>query len=72
MFCTSEILNTAHLKPIFRQHNINLVFSTLPTQIQMDIVYRKTGFKREFSRFMTNINNHLICFEKNDKYTFKG
>ena len=31
----------------------------------MDIVYRKTGFKREFLKFLVyNINNHMICFEK--------
>ena len=59
-------------------HTFNTYFLTtqypfsilyLPSQIQMDIVYQKTGLKREFSRFLmynfsTNINNHLICFEK--------
>ena len=29
----------------------------------MDIVYRRTGFKRKFSRFLR---------KKNDKYVFKG
>ena len=51
-------LKYSHLKPIFRRHNIHLVSSTsqIPTQIQMDIVSPKSGFKREFS----NINNHLF------------
>ena len=44
----------------------------LPTQIQMDIVYRKAGFNCQFSRFVcTKINDHLICFEKMDKYVSK-
>ena len=30
----------------------------------MDIVYRKTAFKRVFKISDVNINNHLICFEK--------
>ena len=34
----------------------------------MDILYRKIGIKREFSRFCTNINYHLICFEKKITY----
>ena len=35
----------------------------------LTFVYRKTCFKREFSRFLDkNTNNHLICCEKNDKY----
>ena len=36
----------------------------LPTQIQMDIIYRKTGFKREFSRFQMYKNkySHWICW----------
>ena len=38
----------------------------------MDIVYRKTDFNREFSRFlMYKKNNHLICFEKHNKYVFR-
>ena len=56
-------LKYAHLTPIFWQHNIHLVSSYLPTQIQINIVHRKTGFKRKFSR-CTNMNNHLFCFEK--------
>ena len=43
----------------------------LPTQTQKDIVYRETGFNREFFR-CTNIINHLICSKKNDGYVFKG
>ena len=41
-------LKYTHLKPGFRQHN-PFSIHYLPTQIQMDIVYRKPGFKREFS-----------------------
>ena len=33
----------SHVSPIFGLHNIHLLFS-LSTQIQMDIVYGKTGF----------------------------
>ena len=43
-------LKYAHLTPVLRKHNVHLKFSTCQ-HIQMDIVYRKTGFKREFSRF---------------------
>ena len=35
----------------------------MPTQILIDIEYQKTGFKRKFSRFLTNMNYHPICFE---------
>ena len=42
------------------------------TQIKMDIMYQKAGFKRMFNKFLiykyTNIlNNHLICFERDDR-----
>ena len=39
----------------------------------MDIVYRKTGFKSEFSRFLMYKykKKHLICLKKNDKYASK-
>ena len=31
----------------------------------------KTGLKRIFKAFWcTNINNHQVCFEKDDKYLF--
>ena len=43
-------LKYAHLTLTFRLGNIHLVFSI--TQIQMDIVYRKTSLNREFSRFL--------------------
>ena len=38
----------------------------MPTETQMDIVYRNTDFKREFSRFLIYkyVKNHLISFEK--------
>ena len=36
----------------------------LPTQIQMDIVYRKLGFKREFSNFLIYKNLFRITINK--------
>ena len=51
IICTSEILNTAHLTPIFRQHNIHLV--SLPANTNTnEYCVPKTGFKREFLRFL--------------------
>ena len=47
--CISEILNTAHLIP-FSTTQYPFSYLYLPTQIQMDIVCQKTGFKREFVR----------------------
>ena len=38
---TSEILNTAHF--LTTQYQLSILY--LPTKIQMDIVFRKTGFK---------------------------
>ena len=43
-FCTSEILNTHHFSTT--QYAFSIFY--LPTQIQMDIVYPKPGFKRGF------------------------
>ena len=46
-------LKYGHLTPIFQLHNIYFIFFTcLATQIKMDIVYRKTGFKRDFARYL--------------------
>ena len=54
--CTLEILNTAHLTPFSTtQYLFSILY--LPTQIQMDIVYRKPGFQ-DF--WCTKMNNHLI------------
>ena len=42
-------LKPAHLTPVFRLHNIHLVFSTyVPTKIEMDIVYGKTDLIASF------------------------
>ena len=51
---------------IFPQHNIHLVFSTYQHKYKWILFYRKTGFKRQFSRFLMYKykNTHLICFEK--------
>ena len=41
------------IKGLFiEQMNDHKSIGDLPTQIQMNIVYRKTGFKHEFSRFL--------------------
>ena len=60
-----EMINT-HIQHLYFNHDAQYPFSILclTTQIQMDIVYKKNDFKCE-------MNNHLICFEKNDKYVFK-
>ena len=42
-------LKYEHLTPT-TQHPFSIL--NLPTQIQMNIVHRKTGFKREFLRFL--------------------
>ena len=47
MYLTSEILKT---QVSTTQYPFSILY--LPTLIQMDIVYRKTGFKRKFSRFL--------------------
>ena len=40
----------------------------LPTQIQMNIVYRKPVLNASFQDFLfINKNNHQICFEKDEK-----
>ena len=44
----------------------------LTTQIQMDIVYRKTGFQHEFLRLLMYKNlQSPDLFLKNDKFVFK-
>ena len=66
-----------------RNLKFNICFSTtqspfrifyLPWKNPMDIVYKKACFTHEFSRWIGCIfvNNHLICFEKEDKYLFKA
>ena len=68
--CTSEILNTAHLTPFL---TTQYPFSNSLTQIQKDIVYWKTEFKCEFSRFLMykyKLSTDLL--KKSDKYIFKG
>ena len=66
-------MNFVHPKSLIC--TLNISFSTtqyplsilyLPTQIQMNTVYQKTGFKCKFSSFLMNINinNHLYCFKK--------
>ena len=48
MICTSESFNAK------TQYPFSIIY--LPTQLEMDIVYRKTGFKCEFSRFLMYTN----------------
>ena len=45
-------LKYAHLSLIFSTTQYPFSILYLPTQIQMDIVYGKNGFKRECSRFL--------------------
>ena len=39
----------------------------LPTKIQMNFVYRKTGFKHEFSRFLMYKYVFIVFFDKKKK-----
>ena len=57
-------LKYAHLTHNFRL-GTQYAFSNLylSTQIQMDIVYRKTGLKTSVF-WWTKLNNNLICFQK--------
>ena len=60
--CKSEILNT----PIFRLHNIYLVFSTCPHKYKWILCTEKPFF---FNFWCSKINNNLICFERK-KYMY--
>ena len=63
-FCTSENLNTAHLT-LFVANNIILVFSTCKHKKNGYCVPKTPVLNASFKYFWsTNINNHLICFEK--------
>ena len=62
---TSEILNTACIfNTIFRQHNI-IVFSTCQNKYKWILSTKKLVLIVSFQEiWCTNVNNHLICFEK--------
>ena len=61
------------LTPVFRQHNIHLVFSTCQHKYKWILCTEKPVSNASFQDFWSaNINNHLICFEKNNKFLFKG
>ena len=54
-------LRYAHLNPIFRLHNIHLVFSTCPHKYKLMLCTEKPVLKNRFQDFWyTNFNNHLI------------
>jgi hypothetical protein len=56
---------------IFRQHNIHLVFSTCQHKNKWILCSEKPVLNVSFQDFWCkNINNHLICFEKDDRYLF--
>ena len=59
---TPEILN---LNTYFSTTQYSFSILYLPTQIQMEILYRKPGFKREFERFlMYKCNQSYDLFRK--------
>ena len=64
-------LKYAHLTPIFWIHNIHLVFSTWSHKYKWILWTEKPVFNLSFQDFWcTNINNHLTCSVRNDKYVF--
>ena len=66
-------LKYAHLTPIFRLHNIDLLCCTCPHKYKWIFCYEKPVFNVIFQAFWcTKIKNHLICFENNDNYVFRG
>ena len=75
-FCTTEIWNiyTFNLTPVFRPQNIHLKFSTCPNQFKRILCTEKPVLSSKSQDFRcTNlkgycISNHLICFEKDEKY----
>ena len=57
---------------IFRQHNIHLVFSTCQHKYKWTLCTEKQVLTPIFKDFWcTNINIHLICFDKYNKFLFK-
>ena len=58
-------LKCAPFNTIFRLHNIPLVFSTCQHKFKWILCTEKRVLNASFQDFCcTNINNHLICFEK--------
>ena len=58
-------LKYAHLTHIFQLHNIHLVFFTCPHKYKWILCTEKPVLNASFQVFWcTNINSHLICFEK--------
>ena len=57
-----------HLTTIFRLPNIHLVFSTCPHKYKFIFCTKNpvlnASFKDLSFKIITNMNNHLICFEK--------
>ena len=64
-------LKHAHLTPVFRLHNIHLVFSNCTHKYKKILCTEKPVLNASFKDFLcTKINNHSS--EKKDKYVFKG
>ena len=69
---TSEILKTAHLTQFF-DNTISLWYSLPANTNKWILCTKKPGLKASFQDFWcTNINNHQICFEKDDRYIFNS
>ena len=60
------------LTPVFRLHNIHLKFFTYQNKYKWILCTKNPVLNTRFQDFWCmNINKHLICFEKEDKYILK-